>query len=118
LIRSAPPIKLPGRLADGQPTHRHPRWGGRRRGSGRKPSSAPSAKQFVKLGCALTPRHIALLDAHAQQFDTRSLSASLRGILDDYIASVPGLGEQLDRIAAPIRAALKRKPPRVVEPRR
>jgi hypothetical protein len=72
----------------------------------------------VKLGCALTPRHIALLDAHAQQFETPSLSASLRGILDDFIASVPGLAEQLDHIAAPIRAALTRKRPRGAEDRR
>jgi hypothetical protein len=92
------PIPLPGRLVDGQPTHRHPRWGGPRRGSGRKPQET-SAAQFVKLGCALTPRHVALLHAHRYQFKTASLSASLRTMLDDYIASVPGLAEALDRLA-------------------
>jgi hypothetical protein len=92
------PIPLPGRRADGQPTHRSPRWGGRRRGSGRKPH-ATSAAQFVKLGCALTPQHVALLSAHRYEFETSSYSASLRMILDWYIASVPGLAEILDQIA-------------------
>jgi hypothetical protein len=100
-------IPLPGRFADGQSTHRHPRWGGPRRGSGRPPQRAASTAQFVKLGCALTPRQIALLDAHSQQFETPSRSASLRGILDDYIASVPALAATLDHIAAPIRAVLR-----------
>ena len=92
-----PTIPLPGRLADGQPSHRNPRWGGRRRGSGRKPLET-SVAQFVKLGSALTPRHVAFLDAHRFQFETASRSASLRLILDEYIASVPGLAAALDQI--------------------
>lgn len=93
------PIALPGQYADGSSTHPHPRWGGRRPGSGRKPSQAPSAAQFVKLGYALTPRHLALLEVHQMQFEIASRSASLRTILDDYIAGVPGLAEILDQIA-------------------
>jgi hypothetical protein len=90
---------LPGRFADGQPTHRHPRWGGGRRGSGRKPQDTPSAAQYVKLGVAVTPRHVALLDVHRVEFEIASRSASLRTILDDYIAGVPGLADVLDHIA-------------------
>ena len=92
------PIPLPGRREDGQPTHRSPRWGGRREGSGRKRQET-SAAQFVKLGCALTPRHVALLRAHRYQFETSSCSASLRMILDEYIAGVSGLATTLDQIA-------------------
>jgi hypothetical protein len=92
------PIPLPGRLADGQPTHRNPRWGGRRPGSGRKPLET-SAAQFVKGGYALTPRQIALLDLHRLRFETASRAASLRMLLDEYIASCePELAEALDQI--------------------
>jgi hypothetical protein len=56
------------------------------------------AIRFVKLGCALTPRQVALLDVHRVQFKTPSLSASLRMILDEYIAVVPKLAKMLDQI--------------------
>jgi hypothetical protein len=95
------PIPLPGRRGDGSPTHPHPRWGGPRSGSGRKPQATASTAQYVKLGVALTPRQVALLEAHRYQFETPSGSASLRMILDDYIASVPRLAETLDDIARP-----------------
>jgi hypothetical protein len=91
-------LALPGQRADGHSTHRHPRWGGARRGSGRKKSGQPSAARFVKLTSALTLRHVAFLDAHRVQFETASRSASLRTILDEYIAVVPGLAETLDQI--------------------
>ena len=54
--------------------------------------------QFVKLGSALTPRHVALLDVHRDLFETASRSASPRMLLDGYIASVPGLAEAFDPI--------------------
>jgi hypothetical protein len=51
-----------------------------------------------EVGSALTPRHVALLDAHRDLFETASRAASLRMLLDGYIASVPGLAEAFDPV--------------------
>jgi hypothetical protein len=89
LIRGKPaikdPIELPGHRADGQPTHLHPRLGGRRAGSGRKPSGAPSNEKFLRVTCTLAPRHIALLLWHRETYKEVSLSEALRTILDEWV---------------------------------
>jgi hypothetical protein len=79
------PIPLPGHHTDGQPTHLHPRWGGRRAGSGRKPSGAPSNAKFLRVTCTLAPRHVALLLMQCDRFKTSSLSEALREVLEEYL---------------------------------
>jgi hypothetical protein len=95
------PIPLPGYDITGR--YRRLR-GGPRPGAGRKPTGTP---HLIRVGVALSGRHVALIRVHAFQDELPSQSAALREILDEYIEMinrlVPGFVDELDRLVAQAR---------------
>jgi hypothetical protein len=53
---------------------------------------------LVRVGFALSARHLTLIRVQRFQAGLPSQSAALRALLDEYIAAVPGFADALDAL--------------------